>query len=132
MESYAVPLPTQCPERATAHLGRRTSSQTAPCWYSREESHNKATREESREDLMQDSENVETMNTLRARVQRLEADNAAMRAIVVRMAEARMCRDAVTMIESWPHCALKRGGEYGYSGKHDENCVVSQARRLGF
>lgn len=75
---------------------------------------------------------LDTVDTLRERVRRLEADNTAMRAIVLRMAEARMCRDTVTMIESCPHCSLKRGGEYGYSGKHDENCVVSQARQLGF
>jgi len=75
---------------------------------------------------------LDTVQTLRERVLRLEADNTAMRAIVLRMAEARMCRDAVTMIESCPHCSLKRGGEYGYIGNHDENCVVSQARRLGF
>ena len=55
-----------------------------------------------------------------------------MRPIVVRMAEARMSRDAVTMIESCPHCSLKRGGAYGYTGKHDEQCMVSKARALGF
>jgi hypothetical protein len=65
-------------------------------------------------------------------VERLTAENAAMRPIVLRMAESRMCRDMVTMIESCPHCSLKHGGEYGYSGTHDETCVVSQARRLGF
>lgn len=70
--------------------------------------------------------------SLQLRVQSLEAEAASMRAIVLRMAEARMCRDTVSMIESCPHCSLKRGGEYGYSGKHDEDCVVSQARRLGF
>lgn len=74
----------------------------------------------------------DTLDALSARVQQLEAEVAAMRPIVLRIAEARMCRDAVTMVESCPHCSLKRGGEYGYAGKHDENCVVSQARRLGF
>ena len=78
------------------------------------------------------TEAVETLETLHLRVQQLEAENAAMRPIVVRMAEARMCLDSVTMIESCPHCSLKRGGEYGYTGKHDEDCVVSQARLLGF
>ncbi len=73
-----------------------------------------------------------TIEELRLRVRQLEAENAAMRPIVLRMAEARMCRDAVTMIESCPHCSLKRGGAYGYSGVHDEKCVVSQARALGF
>ncbi len=74
----------------------------------------------------------ETMDTLRLRVQQLEAENNAMRPIVVRMAEARMCLDLVTMIESCPHCSLKRGGEYGYTGKHDATCVVTLARQLGF
>lgn len=75
---------------------------------------------------------TETLDTLRLRVHELEAEIAATRPIVRRVAEARMCRDAVTMIESCPHCSLKRGGEYGYSAKHDESCVVSLARRLGF
>jgi predicted nucleic acid binding AN1-type Zn finger protein len=74
----------------------------------------------------------DTLAALRLRVQELETANAAMRPIVMRMAEARMCRDAATMIESCPHCSLKRGGAYGYSAQHDEDCVVSQARRLGF
>ena len=73
-----------------------------------------------------------TVDELRLFAQRLEAENAAMRPIVLRVAEARICRDAVTMIESCPHCSLRRGGTFGYSGVHDENCVVSQARRLGF
>lgn len=81
---------------------------------------------------MEDTIAPETLDDLRSQVERLHAEVAAMRPIVLRVAEARMCRDAVTMIESCPHCSLKRGGEYGYSGKHDENCVVSQARRLGF
>ncbi|HEV2460993.1 MAG TPA: hypothetical protein VGS80_21800 [Ktedonobacterales bacterium] len=79
-----------------------------------------------------DTEAPETVETLRLRVQALEAEREAMRAIVLRVAEARMCRDMVTMIESCPHCSLKRGGEYGYGGTHDANCVVTQARRLGF
>jgi hypothetical protein len=88
--------------------------------------------------MMKASETIVTGDTggtvaaLRLRVQQLEAENATMRAIVLRMAEARMCRDLVTMIESCPHCSLKRGGEYGYSGTHDPTCVVSQARQLGF
>ena len=79
-----------------------------------------------------DTEAPETVETLRLRVQALEAEREAMRAILLRVAEARMCRDMVTMIESCPHCSLKRGGEYGYGGTHDANCVVTQARRLGF
>jgi hypothetical protein len=73
-----------------------------------------------------------TVDELRLFAQRLEAENAAMRPIVLRVAEARICRDAVTMIESCPHCSLRRGATLGYGGVHDENCVVSQARRLGF
>lgn len=81
---------------------------------------------------MEDTASTETQDALRLRVHELEAAIAAMRPIVLRVAEARMCRDAVTMIESCPHCALKRGGAYGYGGHHDDDCVVSQARRLGF
>jgi len=72
------------------------------------------------------------IETLRQRVRRLEADNEAMRAIVLRVAEARMARDPVTHIESCLHCPLKRGGEYGYAGTHAETCIVSRARALGF
>ena len=74
----------------------------------------------------------ETTDTLHLRIQELEATIAAMRPIVLRMAEARMCRDSVTMIESCLQCSLKRGGEYGYSGKHDPTCMVTLARQLGF
>lgn len=81
---------------------------------------------------MEETTTTETRDALRVRVQQLEVEIAAMRPIVLRIAEARMCRDTVTMIESCPHCSLKRGGEYGYKGTHDETCVVSQARRLGF
>ena len=73
-----------------------------------------------------------TIDELRLLAQRLETENAAMRPIVLRIAEARMCRDTVTMIEKCPHCSLRYGGTFGYSGVHDENCMVSQARRLGF
>lgn len=81
---------------------------------------------------MEKIEVAETVEALQLRLRKLETENAAMRPIVLRVAEARMCRDAVTMVESCPHCSLKRGGEYGYAGKHDDTCVVSQARRLGF
>jgi hypothetical protein len=83
------------------------------------------------EKTMEDLASVETLDMLRLRVQALEAENTAMRPIVRRMAEARMCRDSVTMIESCPHCSLKRGGEYGYVGKHDDTCMVTHARQLG-
>jgi hypothetical protein len=73
-----------------------------------------------------------TIDGLRQLVQRLETENAALRPIVLLVAEARMCRDAMTMVESCPHCSLRRSATLGYSGVHDENCVVSQARRLGF
>lgn len=78
------------------------------------------------------TEAAESVAELRQRIDSLKAEIAAMTPIVLRVAEARMCRDAVTMIESCPHCTLKRGGEYGYAGKHDETCVVTQARNLGF
>lgn len=74
----------------------------------------------------------ETVETMRLRIQALEAETAVMRPILLRVAEARMCRDMATMIESCPYCTLKRGGEYGYGGKHDEACIVTQARTLGF
>jgi hypothetical protein len=82
-----------------------------------------------------DMERVETevsVEALRSRLDELEAERETLRAIVLRVAEARMCRDNVTMIESCPHCSLKRGGEFGYAGKHDDACVVTQARALGF
>jgi hypothetical protein len=55
-----------------------------------------------------------------------------MRAIVLRVAEARMARDPVTQIESCLHCSLKRGGTYGYTGTHADTCIVTRARALGF
>jgi hypothetical protein len=73
-----------------------------------------------------------TIDELRLLAHRLETENAAMRSVALCVAEARMCRDAVTMVESCPHCSLRRSATLGYSGAHDENCVVSQARRLGF
>ena len=77
-------------------------------------------------------ETTESAESLRQRIDSLEARIALMQPIVLRVAEARMCRDAVTMIESCPPCSLKRGAEYGYAGKHDEKCIVTQARNLGF
>ena len=73
-----------------------------------------------------------TIEELRARVRQLEDENAAMRPIVLRLAEARMCRDATTMVESCLHCSLKRGIAMGYSGLHDPDCMVTRARALGF
>ncbi len=75
---------------------------------------------------------MDTLETLRQRITELEAANLAMREIVLRVAEARMARDSVTMIESCLNCSLKRGGEYGYAGKHTDTCVVTLARQLGF
>ncbi len=89
-------------------------------------------REPEHVEALANTDTLESIDALRLRLLRLEAENTAMRPIVQRVAEARMCRDAVTMIESCPHCSLKRGGEYGYGAAHDERCVVSQARRLGF
>lgn len=83
-------------------------------------------------DLIEPPETSETVESLRLRIQTLEGEIAALRPIALRVAEARMCRDMATMIESCPYCTLKRGGEHGYSGKHDETCIVTQARTLGF
>src|SRR5258708_40267261 len=83
------------------------------------------------EKTMEDLASVETVDMLRLRVQALEAENGAMRPIVRRMAEARMCRDSVTMIESCPHCSLKRGGEDGYRGKPDDTRLGAHGRQLG-
>jgi len=71
----------------------------------------------------------------RLHVQGLEAETASMHQVVLRMTEARMCRDAATMIdmiESCPHRSLKRGEECGYAREHGEDCAVSQARWLGY
>lgn len=73
-----------------------------------------------------------SLEALQLQVRQLEAENAAMRPIVRRMAEGRICRDAVTMIEACPHCSLKRGGAFGYKGTHDAHCVVTLARALGY
>ena len=81
---------------------------------------------------MTSAEQAQSLDALYLRLQAAETEIATMRAIVLRVAEARMCRDTVTMIESCPHCSLKRGGDYGYSGKHDPTCIVSLARGLGF
>ncbi len=81
---------------------------------------------------MDATDDMNELDALRQRVRQLEADNAGMREIVLRVAEARMARDPVTQIESCLHCSLKRGGEYGYGGKHAETCIVSRARALGF
>jgi hypothetical protein len=88
--------------------------------------------EEQTMEAMNATEVGATVGTLQLRIQQLEAEIAAMRPIVVRMAEARMCLDSVTMVESCPHCSLKRGGADGYTGKHDATCIVMQARQLGF
>ena len=73
-----------------------------------------------------------TIEELRLRVEQLATENAALRPNRAADGQARMCRDAVTMIESCLQCSLKRGGAYGYSGVHDEDCPVAQARALGF
>lgn len=72
------------------------------------------------------------LEALRQHVRELEAETATMREIVLRVAEARMARDPVTQIESCLHCALKRGGTYGYTGMHADTCIVTRARALGF
>jgi hypothetical protein len=78
------------------------------------------------------SEAIETLDDLRVRAQELEATIASMRPIVLRVAEARMCRDNVTMTESCPHCSLQRSSALGYAGAHEKDCIVTRARALGF
>lgn len=73
-----------------------------------------------------------TLEALQLLGRQLEAENAAMRPIVRRMAEGRICHDAVTMIEVCPHCSLKRGGEFGYRGTYDAHYVVTLARAPGY
>ena len=75
---------------------------------------------------------IDTVETLHERVRQLVTENATMRAIVLRVAEARMARDPATQIESCLHCSLKRGGDYGYGGTHAPTCIVTLARQLGF
>ena len=82
-------------------------------------------------DTIETSE-AETSEALRQRAAQLEAENLAMRAIMTRIAQGRMARDMETMIESCLYCELKRGGEFGYSGKHGQTCIVTLARQLGF
>ena len=84
------------------------------------------------DDRIDETGDLDELAALGQRMRQLEADNAAMREIVQRVAEARMAYDPVTHIESCLHCPLKRGGDYGYSGQHAETCIVSRARALGF
>lgn len=65
-------------------------------------------------------------------VRQLEATNASMSKILFVVASGLMSWDPATGIESCRFCSLKRGGEFGYSSKHDETCIVTQARALGF
>lgn len=73
-----------------------------------------------------------SLDALHRQVRELEATIAAMRPIVLRVAEARMCRDMVSMIESCPHCSLQRSRQLGYAGAHEQDCIVTQARALGY
>jgi len=72
------------------------------------------------------------MVALRDQVSALEATNASMRSILLVVASGLMFWDPTTGIETCRFCSLKRGGEFGYSSKHDETCIVSRARELGF
>jgi hypothetical protein len=85
---------------------------------------NKATNEQAAEGERDE------LAALRQRVQQLEADNASMREIVLRVAEARMARDPVTNIESCLHCSLKRAvlnRAWAAAEKQDE--LASQTER---
>lgn len=55
-----------------------------------------------------------------------------MRAFALGVADAHMSRDTLTMSDFCPHCSLKRQGDKGYGGMHDEKDAVNQVRRLGF
>lgn len=80
-------------------------------------------------------EELKGTDSPRLHAQDLEAETASMRMVVLRMAEARMCGDAATMIdmiESCPHRSLKRGEECGNAGEHGEDGAVSQAGWLGY
>ena len=72
------------------------------------------------------------MVDLREQMRQLEATNTAMRAILLVVASGLMSWDPATGIESCRFCSLKRGGEFGYSSKHDDDCIVTRARALGF
>jgi hypothetical protein len=74
---------------------------------------------------------MDIVAALHERIEQLETENQAMREILSRIAQGRMARDQETMIESCLYCTLKRGGEYGYAGKHGDECVVTLARQLG-
>lgn len=74
---------------------------------------------------------MDTTVALHERIEQLETENLAMREILIRVAEGRMARDMETMIESCLYCTLKRGGEYGYTGKHSDTCIVTLARQFG-
>jgi len=69
---------------------------------------------------------------LREQVRLLETANASMRSILLIVASGLMFWDPATGAESCRFCSLRRGGEFGYSSKHDETCIVTRARALGF
>ena len=73
-----------------------------------------------------------TVAALQEQLRQLEATNAAMRSILLIVAEGRTSWEASTGIETCRFCSLKRGGEYGYRSHHDETCIVTRARLLGF
>jgi hypothetical protein len=78
------------------------------------------------------AESVESMEALQQRIKTLEAEVTATRAIVLRVAKARMYRDGVTMMESCPHCSLKRGGEYGYGESTIQRASTRRPVRRAF
>lgn len=77
-------------------------------------------------------EAIETLGDLRVRVRELEATIAVMPLNVLRVAETRMRRDAVTLTESCPRCSPRRSSVLGYAGGHEKDRIVTQARALGF
>ncbi|MEO7000451.1 MAG: hypothetical protein ABI068_01425 [Ktedonobacterales bacterium] len=79
-----------------------------------------------------DSAATVSIAALQEQLRQLEATNAAMRSILLIVAEGRTSWEASTGIETCRFCSLKRGGEYGYRSHHDETCIVTRARLLGF
>jgi hypothetical protein len=74
----------------------------------------------------------ESVEALRSYPDGPETERATTRVIVPRVAEGRMCRDSTTMIDSCLICSLAHGDEYAYAAKHNEACMVTQTRALGF
>jgi protein involved in temperature-dependent protein secretion len=102
--------------------------------YQAEAASNTQNMQETDEALTASAERAEPaeIEALHERVRELEAANATMRHVMLVVAEGRMFWEPTTRIETCRFCTLKRGGEFGYSAKHDAECIVTEARALGF